>query len=102
MCGYAAMPERRVYVAPHYDDVALSCGGTVAMDARTGAPLIVTVFAGQPDGSLSAFAHLQHAQWGVSEAEVIAQRRREDACAAAALGASVATRWLDFLDAIYR
>jgi LmbE family N-acetylglucosaminyl deacetylase len=102
MLGCAVVAKRRVFVAPHYDDIALSCGGQVAIDAHDGTPLIVTVFAGEPRGAISDFARFQHERWGVVAAEVIAQRRREDECAAAALGASVASRWLDFLDAIYR
>jgi LmbE family N-acetylglucosaminyl deacetylase len=96
------MPEEVVYVAPHPDDVALSCGGSVAIAARTESPLIVTTFAGQPGDNVTDFARQQHAQWGVTADSVSARRRAEDACAAAALGTSVRTSWLDGLDAIYR
>jgi LmbE family N-acetylglucosaminyl deacetylase len=96
------MPERTVFVAPHPDDVALSCGGTVVTVARGSAPLVVTVFAGQPDERLTDFARAQHAGWGLTDTEVAAERRNEDRCAAAALGESVQTVWLDELDAIYR
>lgn len=91
-----------IYVAPHPDDVALSCGGAVALAARDGAPTIVTVFAGQPVGDESAFANMQHERWGFQAAAVIAVRRAEDVCAARALGESATPVWLDFLDAIYR
>lgn len=93
---------RRLYVAPHPDDVALSCGGTVAIEAREHAVTIVTVFAGQPEGVSSAFAEMQHERWGLAPDQVVEQRRSEDICAAAALGAQVETIWLDALDAIYR
>jgi LmbE family N-acetylglucosaminyl deacetylase len=91
-----------VFVAPHPDDVALSCGGMVALAARSGAPAIVTLFAGQPAGDLSDFAHFQHERWGIDAAKVAATRRAEDIAAAQALGDSVTQTWLDHLDAIYR
>ena len=95
-------PERRtVFFAPHYDDVALSCGGTVAAIAEQGeSPLIVTVFGGLPPGQLNQFAGEMHRRWGISAGDALAQRRREERCAAAALGAEAC--WLDFPDAIYR
>lgn len=95
-------PEPRpVFLAPHYDDVALSCGGTVATLAERGArPLIVTCFGGVPTGPLSDFARFQHERWGVGPEDAVRIRRAEEACAAAALGAEA--RWLDHLDAIYR
>lgn len=101
MPGCAALADP-LFVAPHYDDVALSCGGLVALAARAANPRIVTVFGGEPDHSDNPFAHFQHQRWGLAGDEVIAARRTEDACAAAALGASVRTHWLKHLDAIYR
>lgn len=91
-----------VFVAPHPDDVALSCGGTVALAARDGTPTIVTLFAGQPAGEVSEFARFQHERWGVETTSVAAARRAEDQAAARALGDSVIQTWLDHLDAIYR
>ncbi len=91
-----------VFVAPHPDDVALSCGGTVALAARVGAPVIVTLFAGQPSEAISDFAQFQHDRWGVEAGSVAAARRAEDEAAALALGDSVSPLWLDHLDAIYR
>ena len=92
---------RPVFLSPHYDDVALSCGGTVAALADSGEqPLIITCFGGPPPGPLSAFARDMHARWQVETAEAIAIRRAEEARAAGVLGAGV--RRLDFPDAIYR
>lgn len=96
-------PSRAVFLAPHYDDVALSCGGTVAALADAGArPLIVTIFGGEPAGEgLTDFARWQHGRWGtVAGADTLALRRAEDRAAAAILGAD--TRRLDHFDAIYR
>lgn len=91
-----------VFVSPHLDDVALSCGGAVSKAARTGKPRIVTVFAGIPDGELSEFAEFQHDRWKLTGSEAVRRRRDEDCNALAELGDSVEYEWLDFLDAIYR
>ncbi len=94
---------RAVFLAPHYDDVALSCGGTVAALADAGArPLIVTVFGGEPAGDdLTDFARWQHQRWGTAAgSDTLATRRAEDQAAAAILGAG--SRRLDHFDAIYR
>jgi len=87
-----------IFVSPHFDDVALSCGGSVALEARKGGALIVTVFAGDPKGELNSFARFQHERWGFEDA--VDERRREDQQARDILGAD--HRWLDFPDAIYR
>jgi len=91
-----------LFLAPHYDDVALSCGGTVAALAQRGAPpLVVTVFGGEPTTTdLTAFARWQHERWGTGEGDTVATRLDEEHAAAAALGCATAT--LPFLDAIYR
>ncbi|HEX5417103.1 MAG TPA: PIG-L family deacetylase [Chloroflexota bacterium] len=87
-----------LFVSPHFDDVALSCGGAVALEARDGDAVIVTVFAGDPKGGLNAFARFQHERWGHDDA--VDERRREDRKAREILGADY--RWLDYPDAIYR
>jgi LmbE family N-acetylglucosaminyl deacetylase len=91
-----------VYVSPHLDDVALSCGGRVWQQVQAGdRVLVVTVFAGVPDanGPLSPFAARLHALWNLS-ADAPATRRREDADALARLGAD-GVYW-PYLDCIYR
>lgn len=87
-----------LFISPHFDDVALSCGGIVALEAEHGEARIVTVFAGEPHDALSAFAAFQHRRWGVTDA--VDERRREDILACSRLGA--AYQWLAYLDAIYR
>lgn len=91
-----------LFLAPHYDDVALSCGGTVAALVDAGEyPLIVTVFGGEPASTdLTAFARWQHERWGTDHGDTVATRLAEDREAAAYLGC--ATQTLPFLDAIYR
>src|SRR5579883_373196 len=95
----AIRPVRSLFVSPHFDDVALSCGGTVAREARDGRALVVTVFAGEPADTLTSFAEFQHRRWGALD-DAVATRRREDRAAMEALGADY--HWLDFPDAIYR
>lgn len=91
---------RRLVVAPHFDDGALSCGGALALWAAAGeAPAVVTVCAGRPAGALSEFARFQHARWG-EEADLVGRRRAEDREALAILGATPV--WLPYLDCIYR
>lgn len=92
-----------IFLSPHYDDVVLSCGGTVAALTAAGAqPLMVTIFGGEiPEELVDDFARWKHERWGYRTAEdVLAVRRAEDAAAAAVLGCQ--TRWLGHFDAIYR
>lgn len=96
-------PERHVFLSPHYDDIALSCGGTAArISASGGRPDVALIFGDHPDPAerLTDFAHTLHTQWGLDAAEVIAARRAEEAAASAVLGTQAA--FLPFRDAIYR
>lgn len=90
-----------VYLSPHLDDAALSCGGTIFRQTQAGQPvLVVNIFAGAPDyDQLSAFATEKHAVWGNHE-DVMATRRADDGAALAVLGADVA--YWEYFDAIYR
>lgn len=94
-------PYRHIYLSPHLDDAALSCGGMIYAQSQRGEPvLVVTVFAGIPDyTNLSAFARFQHEWWG-NPADPVSTRREEDRCACEILGAT--PLHLDGLDAIYR
>lgn len=98
------MTLAHLFLSPHFDDVALSCGGTVARLAAAGASVgIVTVFGGDPppDMPLTPYAAEHLPQWGVrSVAEAFATRRMEDAAATATLGASLHT--LPFVDGAFR
>jgi LmbE family N-acetylglucosaminyl deacetylase len=90
-----------VYLSPHFDDVALSCGGLVWEQIQAGEEVQVwTVCAGEvPAGQLSPFVEELHARWQVGSA-AITYRRREDIAACARLGASY--RHFDLPDGIYR
>jgi LmbE family N-acetylglucosaminyl deacetylase len=93
---------RHIFVEPHFDDVALSCGGTVRglADARARV-LVVTVFGGNPGtgAEVTEFAAGQHERWGVVD-DPIAARIAEQRAALELLGA--AWERLSWLDAIYR
>ncbi|MGH2530672.1 MAG: PIG-L deacetylase family protein [Thermomicrobiales bacterium] len=96
-------PSTHLFLSPHYDDVALSCGGTAALLARHGRrPRAVVVFGGEPASAagMTDFARFQHERWGFVDETAVASRRAEDQASAAMLGLSVDV--LPFLDAIYR
>jgi LmbE family N-acetylglucosaminyl deacetylase len=108
------MPDRKpwIYLSPHFDDVALSCGGLVWEQAQAGEVEVWTVCAGLPTGNrISSFAAGLHERWegisgsagGTSEqtgAEIVRVRRREDEAACRIMGAR--QRLLDIPDCIYR
>ena len=92
-----------VYLSPHLDDVALSCGGTVAArSARGERVLVVTICAGEPPAGipLPPFIEEAYRKVGVVASEVVRLRRREEQRAMDILGAEL--ELLDELDAIYR
>ncbi len=90
-----------LYLSPHLDDVALSCGGQIAQHAQRGqSVLIVTVMAGDPPAdSVSGYAQSLHDRWLLA-ADAAAGRRQEDLEACRILGAG-ALHW-DVPDCIYR
>ena len=96
-------PTRHVFLSPHYDDIALSGGGTAALTSRGGQPAdVALIFGDHPDPTepLTRFAQRMHEQWGMDAASVIAGRRAEEAAASAILGTH--DLFLPFRDAIYR
>ncbi len=96
-------PAKHLFLSPHYDDIALSCGGTARRLRELGQdPEVAIVFGAEPDpeNELTAFATAMHIGWGMDAHDVIASRRAEEAAAAAVLGTNVS--FLPFHDAIYR
>lgn len=89
-----------IYLSPHLDDVALSCGGVIWTQQPADQVSIWTVCAGDPpDGEFSDFARHLHARWQGGD-QAMSMRRAEDAGACHVLGASY--RHLAVLDCIYR
>jgi LmbE family N-acetylglucosaminyl deacetylase len=90
-----------VYLSPHLDDAALSCGGMIHRQTRAGERVIVaTICAGDPPpGPLSEFAQSLHQRWQ-TPAEAVAARRAEDLAALAVLGAEAVH--FPIPDCIYR
>ena len=91
-----------LFISPHLDDVALSCGGYVRHLTSAGELVsVLTVFTADPPAgtTLSWFARRNQSAWRLSDAP-FAARRGEDAAAMQLLGAQY--RHLDCLDAIYR
>lgn len=96
-------PCRHIFLSPHYDDIALSCGGTAALLSVEGRqPEVALIFGSPPDPDvpLTSFAESLHEEWGLDSRQVIAGRRNEEALAAVILGTT--DTFLPFHDAIYR
>jgi LmbE family N-acetylglucosaminyl deacetylase len=108
---------RHIFISPHFDDVAYSCGGTISKLASSGQlPLVITIFAGTPSFTFHPvtlasksgrpLAFRVHRGMGFSlgrslnPAGIVALRRQEDARAFDYLHADYL--WLDYLDGIYR
>jgi LmbE family N-acetylglucosaminyl deacetylase len=91
-----------LFLSPHLDDAALSCGGAIHRWAAAGeSVLVASVMTGDPpDDDFSAFAAYQHTQWDLPPQQAYTIRRSEDRAALGILGASVAH--LAFVDCIYR
>lgn len=96
----------QIYLSPHPDDAAFSCGGMIHQQTASGARVVVvTVCTGNPPGGpLSDFAQALHERWRPASrtpaADMVATRRKEDLAALEALGAQAVH--LDVPDCIYR
>lgn len=90
-----------IYLSPHLDDAAYSCGGLIWGQNQTNLDVSIwTVFAGNPpEGILSPFALSIIRRWGIEE-KPTEVRRNEDIQSCQILGAG----WHHFgyPDAIYR
>ncbi len=96
-------PYQHVYLSPHMDDAALSCGGRILQQRSQGERvLVVTLCSGVPpaDTTFSALAQEFHSIWQLSPREAIAARLHEEHAALELLDAD---HYLaNMLDAIYR
>ncbi len=90
-----------VYLSPHFDDVALSCGGLVWEQVQAGEQVSIwTICAGDtPHGELSSFAQQLHTRWEI-EQNAPHWRRYEDLTSCQRLGAG--QRYFTVPDCIYR
>ncbi len=90
-----------LYLSPHLDDAALSCGGRIHQQTQAGRKVaVLTVFAGSPRTTVrTPFARELEARWG-AQGDAIAMRRLEDIEALQALGAAP-IHW-GYEDCIYR
>jgi LmbE family N-acetylglucosaminyl deacetylase len=96
-------PQTHLFISPHYDDIALSCGGTAALASEAGKDAVVALLFGDhpdPDQPMTPFANHMHAEWGMTADQVITGRRAEEAESSRILG--LRDRFLPFRDAIYR
>lgn len=97
-----AKSYQHVYLSPHFDDAALSCGGTIHQQVQAREDvLVITIYAASPatDAPLSPFAESLHEAWH-NPTDVVAARRAEDAAAMGVLGCDY--HYLDLPDCIYR
>lgn len=90
-----------IYLSPHLDDAALSCGGQIfAQTTRGKSALVVTIMAGDPpQATLTDFATSLHERWDMATNAVVT-RRAEDVAACRILGADY-DHWT-IPDCIYR
>ena len=90
-----------IFLSPHFDDIALSCGGLAWEQSRAGESVQVwTICAGEaPPGPLSLFAAALHARWEAGQ-NAPTERRAEDLAACREMGAVPCH--FDLPDCIYR
>jgi LmbE family N-acetylglucosaminyl deacetylase len=91
-----------IYLSPHPDDVALSCGGLVWEQTHLGEAVgIWTICAGDvPPGPLSPFAEAIHTDRWKTGKDAPEKRRVEDADSCRVMGAT--PRYFSIPDCIYR
>ena len=68
-------PDTHLFISPHYDDIALSCGGTAALVTDAGKDGVVALLFGDhpdPGQPMTSFAEQMHRDWGMSADRVIA------------------------------
>ncbi len=95
-----------IFVSPHFDDIALSCGGTAARLAQMGAHCVCLTVCAAPahdEAALTGYAQGLHGLWREAsgrQKEINSVRREEEAAALRLLGLHPV--WLDVPDAPYR
>lgn len=97
-----ALRSRCIFIEPHFDDVAFSCGGLLAELHSFGSRVdIVTVFTEGPSSeeALSPLAQRFHQEWK-TEKNPYLKRREEAEAATRPLDAKI--HWLGLREALYR
>lgn len=92
-----------IYLSPHLDDAALSCGGSIALQQKNNERVLVVTLCTAAPSSVTAFSALAkefHSQWSLSPDQVVSTRLQEEHLAMEHL--DVDYYWANFLDAIYR
>ena len=100
--GGPVLIDGAIFVSPHLDDAALSCGGGITRLVGAGIPVtVVSIFTADPPAevSLSPLARYALATW-VSSDRSFSSRRAEDRAAMGVLGAR--SEHLGELDVIFR
>jgi LmbE family N-acetylglucosaminyl deacetylase len=91
-----------LFISPHLDDVAFSCGGTFATLAQAGWQCVLLTVFTRSVPNPTGFALACQTDKGLGpEVDYLALRRAEDTAAAQHLGAA-AVRWLDLPEAPHR
>ncbi len=90
-----------IYLSPHFDDIALSCGGLVWEQVEQGDKVSVwTICAGEaPSGPISQYAKDLHKRWK-TDRDAVTRRRIENDLSNKRMG--VSSRNFSIPDAIYR
>lgn len=101
LTGLSQQIMHRIYLSPHLDDVALSCGGLVWEQAHAGDQVSIwTICAGDPPtGPFSPYAQSLHQRWETGP-QAVAMRREEDQTSCKIMGAS--SYHFPIADCIYR
>jgi LmbE family N-acetylglucosaminyl deacetylase len=101
------MPDKSyhcIYLSPHLDDAALSCGGRIFQERQAGLlVLVLTLMAGDPPSAATEtlFVAELHARWELdAQPNPVAVRRAEDKEALSVLGVD-GLHW-EWPDCIYR
>ncbi|WP_078063263.1 PIG-L deacetylase family protein [Solirubrum puertoriconensis] len=91
-----------LFLSPHLDDVAFSCGGTFASLAHQGWQCVLLTAFTRSVPNPTGFALACQTDKGLpAEVDYLALRRQEDTAAASLLGAAT-VRWLDLPEAPHR
>jgi LmbE family N-acetylglucosaminyl deacetylase len=91
-----------LFISPHLDDVAFSCGGTFATLAQAGWQCVLLTVFTRSVPNPTGFALACQTDKGIGpEVDYLALRRAEDTAAAQHLGAAD-VRWLDLPEAPHR